>query len=146
MSLANVAGLPPVFVKPLAVDALDPLALFAPSLPHTPVTVTLAVEAAGSNNQKLLVRDDGRIWTIESGKTRLIIDVGPNQEVVTPARFAVDPATGAGSFQIVLQRPHAPGFTIANTFLGNPGPQNRFDPRDPVFAGSDVRCISASSE
>ena len=50
------------------------------------------------------------------------------------AGFTFAPATATGTFRFVVTRPHAEGFVIANTFLGNPGPQGRFDPRDAIFA------------
>jgi hypothetical protein len=42
---------------------------------------------------------------------------------------------------VVVAKAHAPDFLITNTLLGNPGPQRRFNPRDPAFAAI-VRYIS----
>src|SRR5262249_36167056 len=131
-----VPGEPPVFWQPLAVEGASPLVV------PQPLTVLLAVDTARSNAAVLAGQYEGMPWTIRPG-TKLILDVGPNQEVVTgePTGFAFDPATATGSFRIVTARPHAAGFLLTNTFLGNPGPQRRFDPREPAFA-SVVRYLS----
>jgi hypothetical protein len=135
LALANVPGAPPVFLKPLAVAGPDPLPLppYAPQLPYV-VTVQVAVDPARSSARALGGRYEGIPWEVRTG-TPLIIDVGPNQEVVLvqPAGFTFDPATATGSFRVVVTRPHGDGFAIANTFTGNPGPQGRFAPRDPAL-------------
>jgi hypothetical protein len=60
---------------------------------------------------------------------------------VLPGPFALDRRTATGSFRVRVTRPHGSDVVIANTFLGNPGPQPRFNPRDPAF-GAVVRYIS----
>jgi hypothetical protein len=143
LSLANVPGAPPVFLEPLAVARPDPLPVppYVPPLPYA-VTVRLAVDPKRSSAAVLAGRYEGIPWEVRPG-TPLILDVGPNQEVVAvqPAGFAFDPATATGAFRVVVTRPHGDRFTIANTFTGNPGPQLRFVPRDPVF-GAVVRYVS----
>jgi hypothetical protein len=130
ISLADVPGAPPILLKPVAVTR-------AASFPQTSssLTVTLAVDPGQSNAATLAGRYDGIPWTIRPG-AKLILDVGANQEVVTvePGPFALDPAAGIGSFRVVVTRPHAEGFVITNTLLGNPGPQAKFNPRDPAFS------------
>src|SRR5262249_34873831 len=102
----------------------------------------VTVDPSRSDDATLAGEYDDIPWTIRAG-AKLLLDVGPTQEVVTvePAPFAVDRATATGSFRVVVSRPHADGFLIANTLLGNPGPQPRFDPRGPAFAAI-VRYLS----
>jgi hypothetical protein len=132
ISLANTPGAPPVFLKAVGVATPDPVT----------VTVSLAVDPSRSDGTKLAGDYDGIPWDIRPG-TRLILDVGPDQEVVTalPGTFVLNPATGIGSFQVVVTRPHTDGLLITNTLLGNPGPQPRFDPRALASSGV-VRYLS----
>jgi hypothetical protein len=143
VSLANTPGAPPVFLKPVAVGRPAPPAVPPYVLqPPYPLAVTLEVDPSRSSNSVLAGTYDGIPWGIRPG-TPLLIDVGPDQELVTvqPGSFAVDAATATGSFQVVVTRPHADGFLISNTLLGNPGPQGHFDPRGPAASGI-VRYLS----
>src|SRR5262249_52240937 len=137
VSLANVPGAPPVFLKPVAVTRPDPVV----PLPY-PIEVRVPVDPSRSNDATLAGEYDGIPWTVRAG-AKLILGVGPTQEVVTvgPGPFAVDRVAATGSFRVVVGRPHADGFPIANTLLGNPGPQPRFDPRGPAFSAI-VRYLS----
>jgi hypothetical protein len=73
-------------------------------------------------------------WAINVGD-QLIIDSGSNQEVVTVT------AAGGSSFSANFSKAHALGFQITNALLGHPGPQPRFDPRNPQYGGI-VRYLS----
>jgi hypothetical protein len=143
ISLADTPGAPPVFLKPVAVRGPDPVPVppYAPQPPY-PLTVTVEVDPSRSNATTLAGSYDGIPWHIRPG-TKLLIDVGPDQEVVTvpPGPFVMSPATATGSFRVIVNRPHADGFLITNTLLGNPGPQPRFDPRSPDFSAV-VRYLS----
>jgi hypothetical protein len=137
ISLPNTPGAPPVFLKPLGVEGPDPLA----SPPYS-LTVTVAVDPSRSSSTALVGDYDGITWTIRPG-ARLLLDVGLDQEavVVQAGPFALDTALATGAFRVAVARPHADGFVISNTLLGNPGPQRRFNPRDPAFAAV-VRYLS----
>jgi hypothetical protein len=143
VSLANVPGAPPVLLKPLAVEGPEPTPMppYVPQLPYS-LTVRLAVDPASSNATTLAGWYDGIPWTVRAGSP-LVIDSGANQEVVTVQRagFAFDPKTATGSFRFVVTKPHGGSFQIAKTFLGNPGPQGRFNPRDQVYSAV-VRYLS----
>jgi hypothetical protein len=135
LSLANTPGAPPVFLKPVAVEGPDPWPQppYVPRPPYT-VTVRLPVDPSRSDGTTLAGEYDGIAWTIRPG-ARLILDVGPDQEAVTvQGPFTLDPAAALGSFRVTVTRPHADGFLVTNTLLGNPGPRPRFDPRDPAAA------------
>lgn len=67
---------------------------------------------------------EGIPWKIQTG-SRLVIDVGPKQEVIRVDR--VKPAESPPTFQATFAKEHRAGFLITN--MGNPGPQERFDPR-----------------
>jgi hypothetical protein len=75
---------------------------------------------------------EGIPWSIQKG-TQLLVDVGPNQEQVQVTDTSVDRSTSPPtfSFTAVFQRPHPEGFLVSNPDapLGNPGPKQRFDPR-----------------
>lgn len=133
LSLAHVPGAPPVFLKPLSV---------APIAGRADLTVRIAVDGAASSAAVLTGRYENVSWTIAPG-SRLIIDEGASQEIVTVASagFRFDPATASGSFRIAVTKPHADSFSISNTFLGNAGPQARFNPRDPAYSAV-VRYLS----
>ncbi len=137
ISLANVAGPPPLFLTPLAVTgpAFLPGAPYVPVPPY-PLTLRVAVDLNRSSPTALACRCGDDLWSIQPG-TKLILDVGPMQEVVSveSAGFALDRVTATGTFQIAVARPHADGFLITNTFLGNPGPQSSFDRRHPSYTG-----------
>jgi hypothetical protein len=143
LSLANVPGAPPVFLKPLAVEGPAPRAgpPYVPPLPYA-LTIRFTVDPSRSSAGVLGGRYDGIPWQIRPG-TPLLLDVGPNQEVVVvqQAGFRFDAAAATGSFRVVVTRPHPGDFVLANTLTGNPGPQARLVPRDPVFAAV-VRFVS----
>src|SRR5262249_20233239 len=116
IALANVAGAPPGFLQPLALEGPTPL-----SPPTHPSTIPVAGDPSRSNTETLAGDYDGIPWRIRR-ETQLLLDVGPAQEVVTvPATpFVVDRAAATGSFQVVMRKPHADDFLITNTLLGNP--------------------------
>ena len=67
---------------------------------------------------------DGKPWSIQPG-TQLVVDVGPNQELVT-----VTQVMGTNQFQAVFSNTHPEGFLMnLNSLPGNPGPQPSYDPR-----------------
>jgi hypothetical protein len=113
VSLANTPGAPPIFLKPVSVAGPGPL----PQPPY-PVTVQVAVDPLRSDATILAGEYDGFSWTIRPG-TKLILDVGPDQEVVTvqAGPFAVDRGASTGAFQVVATRLHTEGFLITNTLL-----------------------------
>jgi hypothetical protein len=73
-------------------------------------------------------------------KDRLAIDSGPYREIVTVTGIA---DSAGGLRQLTVQPPfahrHELGVPVTNvgtaTQLGHPGPQPRFDPRNPVYRG-----------
>ena len=130
LSLAATAGAPPVFLKALAVTRPDP----TPAPPHT-IEITVPVNRTRGDASVLAGEYDGVPWAVRPG-TKLLIDVGPEQEVVTveDVPFRIDRASATGTFRVRANKPHADGVVLSNTLLGNPGPQPRFDPRDPKFS------------
>jgi hypothetical protein len=79
-------------------------------------------------------------WLIKKNDF-LVVDVGQNQETiqVTDARPLQpgDPPANKGPFVIQAQFTcaHATRFALSNAMLGNPGPQPRFDLRQPPYQG-----------
>src|SRR5262249_20149231 len=104
------------------------------------MTVRLAVDPGRSTATMLVGSYEDISWTIRRG-SKLIIDVGPNQEVITVQSVAVGRASASGSFRARVTKQHVGDFPITSTFLGNPGPRPRFNPRDPLFSGL-VRYLS----
>src|SRR5262249_19075462 len=76
---------------------------------------------------------DGVPWSIQKG-TRLLVDLGTNQETVTVTNTAVDQSTPPPTFTFTatFTKSHPEGFLLADPDapLGNPGPKPRYDPRD----------------
>jgi hypothetical protein len=72
-------------------------------------------------------------WGINAGDL-LVVDTGPNQEVVTVAGA---PTAGGNGIQITatFRYSHPAGFAVSNALLGHPGPQPGFDPRNPRYSG-----------
>jgi hypothetical protein len=75
----------------------------------------------------------GTPWNIQPNKTFIIINAGqPNAERVLVT------GVGPGVIQANFTQNHASGepilIPITITIPGNPGPQDKFDPRDPVYA------------
>ncbi len=140
ISLANVPGAPPVFLKPSKV--------LAPTAPSRTYTVTLPVDPELSDPAARAAAPaflagvyDGIPWKVQAG-TKLLIDVGPDQELVEVQRpLGLDRQAGTGTFRFVAARPHAGEFLLTNTLLGNPGPRPHFNPRDPSSAAV-VRYLS----
>src|SRR5262249_23956263 len=104
--------------------------------------LAVGIDPARSNRSTLAGEYDGISWKIQPG-SKLILDVGPQQEMVTvqPMTFALDPIGRTGTFQAVIAKPHAPDFPITNTLLGNPGPQPGLSPREPLGSAT-VRYLS----
>jgi hypothetical protein len=100
------------------------------------------IDLANSNPTWLSGDYDSIRWVIRPG-AKLIVGVGPDQEVVTvlPGPFVLDPKTATATFRVQVTREHGHDFLITNTLLGNPGPQERFNPRDPAFSAI-VRYLS----
>jgi hypothetical protein len=72
---------------------------------------------------------EGMPWAVKDGDF-LVMDTGLNQEV---RQVTVD----AASSQITANftKPHGARFALSNAMLGNPGPQPRFDMRNPIYQG-----------
>ena len=73
---------------------------------------------------------DGAPWEIRAGSP-LIIDVGQNQETVIVTNVSFAPP----SFTATFTRDHPVGVSVSNAVFGNPGPQPRFDMRNPTYGG-----------
>jgi hypothetical protein len=115
-----------------------PRPFFLPS--HSPVVragpATIKVPSSQRSNaaQKTIRADyEGFTWTIRPGDT-LVVDSGQNLEVVTVADVRIVSLTEA-EIDAVFAKPHTARFAISNAVLGNPGPQPRFDPRNPNYHG-----------
>lgn len=137
ISLANMPGAPPIFVKPLRIEVTAPAVY----------RVTVAVDPDASGRGTLAGEYDGIPWKLRPATrlvpgTKILIDAGPNQELVeVQGPFTVDRLTRSGTFAIAVTRAHPNDFAITNTILGNPGPQPRFQARDALF-GAVVRYFS----
>jgi hypothetical protein len=81
---------------------------------HGPARVAVPQLSGGS---------EGIPWKIQIG-SRLVVDVGPKQEVVRVEE--VNPSESPPTFLAAFQKEYAAGFLITN--MGNPGPQVQFDP------------------
>jgi hypothetical protein len=79
---------------------------------------------------------DGTPWSIVAGAT-LFVDFGSSQETMTVSSVAGNTVT----FTTAFANAHPAGAAVANAQLGNPGPQPRFDPRNPAY-GPVVRYFS----
>jgi hypothetical protein len=66
---------------------------------------------------------------------QLLVDPGPNQEVITVTGTAAGGINGAIQVTATFAQPHRAGFAITNALPGNPGPQPTFDPRNPAYSG-----------
>jgi len=73
-------------------------------------------------------------WGIAAGN-QLLVDPGPNQEIVTVASVAAGGVNGSLKVTATFANPHPAGFAITNALPGNPGPQPSFDPRNPAYTG-----------
>ena len=108
-NLTRSPGRPPVFLK-ARTGVVE----------TAPVQATVAVDALQGTYEKIP-------WKIEKG-TKLLVDLGPSQEVVTVLR--VDPRASPPTFTAVFQEPHPADCVLTlNAVPGNPGPQARYDPR-----------------
>src|SRR5262249_25633985 len=81
ISLPNVPGPPPVFLKPMSVRRPDPLLPF--------LDVQVGLDPRRRNPSALAGQYDGIPWSIGPG-TPLFIDVGADQEVVVVQAVSVD--------------------------------------------------------
>jgi hypothetical protein len=90
----------------------------AASPPNPPGSSDVAVDALSSTYE-------GNPYTISAG-TKLLVDVGVYQEIVTVNSVN----TVANTFNANFTLPHTAGFLIvpANTLMGNPGPQQNYNP------------------
>lgn len=103
--------------------------------PTTPGTVTAVIPASSFDGQVVSGNYDDAAWQLRTGD-RLVIDVGARQESV-PIQI-VGYTNGVGArVRFDCQFPHARGcaMMIANTRLGNPGPQPGFSVGDPRYSG-----------
>jgi len=106
--------------------------MFIPSLTAVPQPGPVTLQVPVTSGAYEEVR-----WSFKPN-TKLLLDVGPSQEVVT-----VTNAT-ANSITVTCAKPHAAGFAISTApqapagmlaLPGNPGPQPRFDVRSPAYDG-----------
>lgn len=142
LSLADVPGAPPVFLKPVALQGPGPSSQ-PPSVPQPPypVTITLSVDPAQSNTTTLAGLYDGIPWRIVPAE-KFLLDIGAEQEAITvQGPFTLNEAAATGTFRAVVTRPHAPNVVLTNTLLGNPGPQPGFRLHAPAVTGV-VRYVS----
>src|SRR5262249_1298189 len=97
VSLAETPGEPPVCPKPVAGAGLD-----AFREPPYPITVRVAVYPGASTSKTLVGEYNGIRWKLQPG-AKLLLDVGPDQEVVSilPEPFALDPASETASFRVI---------------------------------------------
>jgi hypothetical protein len=73
---------------------------------------------------------EGMPWSINPGDF-LVADTGLNQEVIQVTGLNAAPAQLTANFK----KPHGARFALSNATLGNPGPQPRFDMRNPMYQG-----------
>jgi hypothetical protein len=73
-------------------------------------------------------------WGI-AANNQLLVDPGPNQEIVTVSSAAAGGVNGSTTVTATFTKPHPAGFAITNALPGNPGPQPSFDPRNPAYSG-----------
>jgi hypothetical protein len=91
---------------------------------------TVAVSSGTSNGSPTLSGVyDGIFWNIATG-SQLVIDEGPDQEIVTVT--GVD--TTNNTFTAKFSKLHKPGFVVSNTLLGNPGPQAALVPGNRLYS------------
>ncbi|MBY0523188.1 MAG: hypothetical protein K2R98_07305 [Gemmataceae bacterium] len=92
-----------------------------------PGEVTVSVASQGGSYEDTS-------WGIGVG-SKLVVDVGANQEIVTVSARSFNADTAKLSFTATYTKPHPPGFAISNAVLGHPGPQPNFDARGSSYAG-----------
>ncbi len=109
---------------PLAPPAQQPFFLESMTAVTNPGSVTIQVPLLQGGFY------EGTSWGINNGSV-LVIDSGDSQEIVTVT--AVN--AGAHQFTATFANRHQAGFSISNAVLGNPGPQPRLDPRNPMYSG-----------
>ena len=137
ISLANVPGEIPWFLKVSQVRQ-------APG--NDPRLLLLTVPADRLTNGQLRGEYDGVEWSIGPG-TPLLVGSGANQEYARvdtgfgAVNLNINATPPTGQIRIRLTRDHPEPVTIANTILGNPGPQPRFNPRQAPYSGI-VRYLS----
>ena len=87
----------------------------------------------GSTASEIRGNYEGFSWSIRRGD-HLVADCGQNLEVI---RVDAIRLLGLGEAEIdaTFSKPHPARFAISNAVLGNPGPQPRFDPRNPKYQG-----------
>jgi hypothetical protein len=73
---------------------------------------------------------EGFPWAVKKDDY-LVVDSGLNQEIIQVLGVNAAPPTITARFT----KPHASRFALSNAMLGNPGPQPRFDMRDPAYQG-----------
>jgi hypothetical protein len=100
---------------------------------------TTSVAATGTNSVTVpLVNGMYEDFNYSIGVgSKLVIDLGANQEVVTVS--SVNTGTQTITVSAPFAKRHEKGVPVTNvgasTQLGNPGPQTQFDPRNPRYAG-----------
>jgi hypothetical protein len=135
VSLADTPGPPPIFIPSL------PLTSFKGVVDTTKPTDVPIVATYDPSGPALRGTYEDLSWSIRPGDL-LVVDSGANEEVVAvksvsqsyPNAAPSDPA--APSFQAQFTKLHPGPLTIRfpNAKPGNPGPQLRFNPHDPVSA------------
>jgi hypothetical protein len=87
---------------------------------------------------------EGIPWQITAAAPNnvLVVDTGLRQEVITVTAVVPPPPpgpdgspTGYGQISANFAKPHTLGFSISNVLPGNPGPQPRFEMRNPNYQG-----------
>jgi hypothetical protein len=138
ISLADTPGPPPIFIPSLQLTGFK--GVLDISKPAD-VPILAAFSNSPPTGPALSGTYEDLPWSIRPGDW-LVVDRGPNEEVVQvisvnqtyPNPAPSDPVPP--SFQAKFTKPH-PGPLIIrfpNAKPGNPGPQGRFNPHDPVSA------------
>ncbi len=103
--------------------------------PVTPGHVTAIIPAISYNGTTLRGSYDDSAWELQPND-RMLVDTGLNQESVPVQIISFTPGVGA-KICMSFNLPHSRGCSmmIANTKLGNPGPQPGFNVRDQRYSG-----------
>jgi hypothetical protein len=127
---------PPMYIKTTS-DITVPPAAMAPFYPNSTANVSFTVDTASGNYEALS-------YNIQANVTQLLVDVGPNpgpgnnNPPTQPETVTVTKVVG-NTLQATFSYPHPKGTVIAilnatgTNGPGNPGPQQRYNPRqDPM--------------
>jgi hypothetical protein len=118
------SGDPPIFISG------DPLSAYIPGDSTTPVSI--AIPTGTMVGQAITGTYEGHPWSLQPGES-VYVDFGPLQEQVAIPPNGIKPGIAGNPPTITLtfSKPHTGPLTIypQNVFLGNPGPQLHYDPR-----------------